>query len=86
VIVLGGHGVSASYDDAPAVTFANNDTWHDDVAPLLIQNGLHSKYHCRSKRSVPSGECLWPCLWSSASCCITACGRTRLMRRINPQL
>jgi hypothetical protein len=32
LIVLGGHGVSASYDGAPAVTFANNDTWHDDVA------------------------------------------------------
>jgi hypothetical protein len=29
LIVLGGHGVSASYDDAPAVTFANNDTWHE---------------------------------------------------------
>jgi L-Lysine epsilon oxidase N-terminal/L-lysine epsilon oxidase C-terminal domain len=32
LIVLGGYGVSASYEDAPAVTFANNDTWHDDVA------------------------------------------------------
>ena len=32
LIVLGGHGVSASYDNSPAVTFANNDAWHDDVA------------------------------------------------------
>jgi L-Lysine epsilon oxidase N-terminal/L-lysine epsilon oxidase C-terminal domain len=32
LLVLGGHGVSASYTDAVAVTFANNDTWHDDVA------------------------------------------------------
>ena len=32
LLVLGGHGVSASYTDAVAVTFANNDTWYDDVA------------------------------------------------------
>ncbi len=32
LIVLGGRGVSASYDGSKAVTFANNDAWHDDVA------------------------------------------------------
>jgi hypothetical protein len=32
LLVLGGHGVSASYTNAIAVTFANNDTWHDDVS------------------------------------------------------
>ncbi|SFV14967.1 hypothetical protein SAMN02799631_05991 [Methylobacterium sp. 174MFSha1.1] len=32
LIVLGGHGKSASYTGEMAVTFANNDTWHDDVA------------------------------------------------------
>jgi hypothetical protein len=32
LLVLGGRGVSASYDDALAVTFANNDTWYDDVS------------------------------------------------------
>ena len=32
LIVLGGHGHSASYDGKPAVTFANNDGWHDDVS------------------------------------------------------
>lgn len=32
LIVLGGHGLSASYDGKPAITFANNDGWHDDVA------------------------------------------------------
>lgn len=32
LLVLGGHGVSASSDGSPAVTFANNDGWHDDVA------------------------------------------------------
>lgn len=32
LIVLGGHGVSASYDGKPATTFANNDGWHDDVS------------------------------------------------------
>lgn len=32
LIVLGGHGVSASYNNARAVTFANNDGWHDDTS------------------------------------------------------
>lgn len=32
LIVLGGHGVSASYDDTVAITFANNEGWHDDVS------------------------------------------------------
>jgi len=32
LIVLGGRGVSASYDGTKAVTFANNEAWHDDVS------------------------------------------------------
>ena len=32
LIVLGGHGRSASYRGALAITFANNEGWHDDVA------------------------------------------------------
>lgn len=32
LIVLGGRGVSASYDKSKAVTFANNDGWYDDVS------------------------------------------------------
>ncbi|EKU81442.1 LodA/GoxA family CTQ-dependent oxidase [Massilia timonae] len=32
LIVLGGHGAAASYDGSRAVTFANNEAWHDDVA------------------------------------------------------
>ena len=32
LIVLGGRGVSASYDKSKAVTFANNEAWHDDVS------------------------------------------------------
>jgi len=32
VIVLGGHGVAASYDKSKAITFANNEGWHDDVS------------------------------------------------------
>ncbi|HLK65612.1 MAG TPA: LodA/GoxA family CTQ-dependent oxidase [Bryobacteraceae bacterium] len=31
LIVLGGHGKSASYNGTKAVTFANNEGWHDDV-------------------------------------------------------
>ncbi len=45
LLVLGGHGVSASYTDAIAVTFANNDTWYDDVAdgPVTAQVSLAGK-------------------------------------------
>src|SRR4051812_14182090 len=32
LIVLGGRGVSASYDKTKAITFANNEAWHDDVS------------------------------------------------------
>jgi hypothetical protein len=32
LIVLGGHGKSASYDGRRAVTFANNEGWHDDTS------------------------------------------------------
>ena len=32
LIVLGGHGKAASYDGSRAVTFANNEGWHDDVS------------------------------------------------------
>jgi hypothetical protein len=32
LIVLGGRGVSASADKSKAVTFANNEGWHDDVS------------------------------------------------------
>lgn len=32
LIVLGGHGVSASYDGSRAITFGNNEGWHDDVS------------------------------------------------------
>jgi L-Lysine epsilon oxidase N-terminal/L-lysine epsilon oxidase C-terminal domain len=32
LIVLGGRGVSASYDKTKAITFANNEGWHDDVS------------------------------------------------------
>jgi hypothetical protein len=32
LIVLGGHGAAASYDGSRAITFANNEGWHDDVS------------------------------------------------------
>lgn len=31
LLFLGGRGKSASYDNRPLYTFANNETWHDDV-------------------------------------------------------
>ncbi|MET3134538.1 hypothetical protein AAKU55_004838 [Oxalobacteraceae bacterium GrIS 1.11] len=31
LIVLGGHGAAASCDNSRAITFANNEGWHDDV-------------------------------------------------------
>ena len=45
LLMLGGHGLSASYTDAIAVTFANNDTWYDDVAdgPVTAQVNLGGK-------------------------------------------
>jgi hypothetical protein len=32
LVVLGGRGVSASYNGSHAITFANNEGWHDDVS------------------------------------------------------
>jgi hypothetical protein len=32
LVVLGGHGVSRSCDGSVAITFANNEGWHDDVS------------------------------------------------------
>jgi hypothetical protein len=32
LVVLGGYGKSASCDGTPAVTFANNEGWHDDIS------------------------------------------------------
>ena len=32
LIVLGGHGKAASYDGSRAITFANNEGWHDDTS------------------------------------------------------
>jgi L-Lysine epsilon oxidase N-terminal/L-lysine epsilon oxidase C-terminal domain len=45
LLVLGGHGVSASCIDALAVTFANNDSWYDDVAdgPVTAKVSLAGK-------------------------------------------
>jgi len=45
LVVRGGHGVSASYTNAVAITFANNDTWYDDTAdgPVTAQVSLGGK-------------------------------------------
>jgi hypothetical protein len=32
LLFLGGRGLSASYNNTPATTFANNQTWHDDTS------------------------------------------------------
>lgn len=32
LIVLGGHGTSSAWDDSRAITFANNEGWHDDTS------------------------------------------------------
>jgi hypothetical protein len=39
LVFLGGHGEAASYNGMQAVTFANNDGWHDDTAdgPVTAQ-------------------------------------------------
>jgi hypothetical protein len=37
LLVLGGRGHSASFDGKPAITFANNNGWHDDVADGTVR-------------------------------------------------
>jgi hypothetical protein len=32
LIFLGGHGLSESFDGSPAITYGNNEAWHDDVS------------------------------------------------------
>jgi len=41
LIVLGGRGVSASYDGTKAVTFANNEGWHDDTSDGPVTAEVH---------------------------------------------
>ena len=52
LVVLGGHGVSRSSDGSLAITFANNEGWHDDVSdgPVTAEVTLNG----RSARSCPS--------------------------------
>ena len=65
LIVLGGHGKSASYDGSLAITFANNEGWHDDIsdgpitATVIYQGQSLARgaglVHCRATQ-----------LWSAA--------------------
>ncbi len=41
LLVLGGHGVSASRDGTRAITFANNEGWHDDVSDGPVTASVH---------------------------------------------
>ena len=41
LVVLGGRGVSASSTGARAVTFANNEDWHDDVSDGPVTARVH---------------------------------------------
>jgi hypothetical protein len=41
LVVLGGRGKSASYNGARAITFANNDGWHDDTADGPVTADVH---------------------------------------------
>jgi hypothetical protein len=43
LVVLGGRGVSASFDGSKAVTFANNEGWHDDVSDGPVTAKVHYK-------------------------------------------
>ena len=45
LIVLGGRGKSASYDGTKAITFANNDGWHDDVSDGPVRAEVHYEGH-----------------------------------------
>jgi hypothetical protein len=52
--VLGGRGRARSHDDSAAVTFANNEGWHDDVSdgPVTATVRLHGVH----SRSFPRGS------------------------------
>ncbi|SLN32396.1 L-lysine 6-oxidase [Roseovarius litorisediminis] len=52
LIVLGGHGVSASADGSPAVTFANNEGWHDDTSDGPVT--AHVSYEGQALRVDPA--------------------------------
>jgi hypothetical protein len=41
LVVLGGRGVSASYNGTPAITFANNEGWHDDTSDGPVTARVH---------------------------------------------
>jgi hypothetical protein len=45
LVVLGGHGLAASANGSRAVTFANNDGWHDDTSdgPVTAQVRLQGR-------------------------------------------
>jgi hypothetical protein len=43
LVVLGGRGVSASFDGSKAVTFANNEGWHDDTSDGPVTAKVHYK-------------------------------------------
>lgn len=43
LVVLGGRGVSASFDGSKAVTFANNEGWHDDMSDGPVTAKVHYK-------------------------------------------
>lgn len=45
LLVFGGFGKSASYDGSLALTFANNEGWHDDISdgPVTATVKLHGK-------------------------------------------
>jgi hypothetical protein len=40
LLVLGGYGHSASQNNAPATTFANNDGWHDDISDGTVRASI----------------------------------------------
>lgn len=41
LLVLGGFGKSASYDKSPAITFGNNQGWHDDTSDGPVTAKVH---------------------------------------------
>ena len=41
LIVLGGHGKAASWNGARAITFANNEGWHDDTSDGPVSATVH---------------------------------------------
>lgn len=58
LMFFGGDGRSASYDNTPAATFANNDKWHDDVSDGPVHATV--TYQGKTMEAIPAHVVVTP--------------------------